>query len=370
MREYCLPRLLTLSPDQLNVFAVDYPSAREQILSVSRQCPVLEDHYSRVLPDCLGANDESLSTEILWLGPESANKVVVLISATHGVEGFVGAAVQTDLLKRLTQGYQLPVDTAVLIIFALNPFGFSHYRRCDEQGIDLNRNFIDFSQPLPDNAGYRQLQSAIYCEEATQRQKQFTAFSQRYGQTEFEIALSGGQYTDASGPFYGGVSAAHGRKTIEKVMTDYQLQNRQLAVIDVHSGLGPYGYGELINDHPVNSTGFVIANTWYGASVTAPVSGDSSSVPKLGLLDYQWHRLMQERGCFITLEFGSYRTEALFDVILQDHRSWHKADKAAIQKSAQAMKEHFCPEDAYWRELVIVKARQVIQLALEGLQHD
>jgi hypothetical protein len=45
-------------------------------------------------------------------------------------------------------------------------------------------------------------------------------------------------------------------------------------------------------------------------------------------------------------------------------------DAGAISNVAAAMREHFCPEDSYWRELVLIKARQVIQQAVDGLQHD
>ncbi|MCF7982312.1 MAG: M14 family metallopeptidase, partial [Pseudomonadales bacterium] len=189
------------------------------------------------------------------------------------------------------------------------------------------------------------------------------------GQTAFEIALSGGQYSDRYGPFYGGHQPAHGHRVINEVIENYQLASRHLAVIDIHSGLGPYAHGELINDHPIASSGFQTANRWYGASVTSPAAGNSSSVRKAGLLDYRWHQLMTERGSFITLEFGSYRIQDMFEVVLENHRSWKSGNPQAIHQSAHAMLEHFCPQDNYWRELVLIKGRQVIQQALSGLQN-
>lgn len=307
---------VVLSTEALDVFPLDYRRAKEKVQALAQT----SSHIESILSFALGAagdkSNDLLSTDILWLGPRLAEKVVVLISATHGVEGFVGAAVQIDLLLRIQQAYPLPADTAVMIVFALNPYGFVQCRRCDEKGIDLNRNFIDFDQPLPVNEGYEQLKNTIYCQDPEQRQKLFDDFRQQWGQTAFDFALSGGQYSDPQGPFYGGRQAAHGRKVIEQIIEHYQLAQRQLAVIDIHSGLGPYAHGELINDHPLNSSGYRVANTWYGASVASPAVGDSSSVSKLGLLDYCWHPLMVQRGCFVTLEFGSYRTQDLFNVIL------------------------------------------------------
>src|SRR5690606_41795533 len=78
------------------------------------------------------------------------SKVLVLITGTHGVEGHAGSAVQTDLWGLIEQRkVTLPEDIAILMVHPLNPFGYAWGRRCDEQGIDLNRNFIDFTQPLP-----------------------------------------------------------------------------------------------------------------------------------------------------------------------------------------------------------------------------
>lgn len=363
-----MPLSVTPGFDAFGHFSDDYLSARTGLLAAAQTCAQLKDSHSIVLQ----ASDEpdvSLTSELFWLGSPLAQNVLVLISATHGVEGFAGAAVQRDLLLRLQQAYRLPEDTAVLLVFALNPWGFFYSRRCDEQGIDLNRNFIDFSQPPPTNPGYESLQTAIYLEDSAQRQRLFDDFRLQHGQNEFEFAISGGQYSDPQGPFYGGDAPAHGRRVVESIVERYQLAQRQLAVVDIHSGLGLYAHGEIINDHPPDTPGFDVANRWYGASVTVPAMGTSSSVMKQGLMDYHWHDLMAERGCFVTLEFGSYNTEALFEVVLQDHRCWKTGDAQMISKTAGAMREHFCPQDHYWRELVLVKSRQVIQQALDGLQH-
>lgn len=362
---------LSLNCKNLEVFADSYMAARVGLLAAARATVQVTEQITLVNNKVAVQEGNPLSTECLWVGPASAGNVVVLISATHGVEGFAGAAIQTDLLLRMQAGYSLPANTAILVIFALNPYGFAHCRRCDEQGIDLNRNFIDFSQPLPENTDYQTLMTAIQAGgSASQRRKLLDGYRREWGQTRYEIAISGGQYGDPQGPFFGGTAPAHGRQVIEQVMARYLLAERHLAVVDLHSGLGPYAHGEVINDHPLQSHGFQVANRWYGASVTAPATGDSSSVCKRGLLDYCWHALMQQRGAFVTLEFGSYSTQALFDVILDDHRSWKSGDSDVVAQSAVAMKEHFCPQDSYWRELVLVKARQVIQQALDGLQYE
>lgn len=310
--------------------------------------------------------DDALSTEIAWIGPDSARNVLVVISGTHGAEGRVGLAVQLDILARLAN---MPEDSAMLMVFALNPYGFSYDRRCDAEGIDLNRNFVDFTRNLPVNAGYAELRDSIYLTPA-ERADRFAGFRAEHGDYAYETAISGGQYCDPDGPFYGGERPAHGNNVIEKLILRFSLENRRVAVIDIHSGLGPYGHGEVICDHQPGSCGANNALQWYGGAVTLPSEGTSSSVPKEGLLDYRWHQLMTSEGCFVTLEFGSYPVEALFNVLLDDHAAWKSGDRKRICCSAAAMREHFCPEDPCWRELVLVKGRQVIQQAIEGLANE
>ena len=104
-------------------------------------------------------------------------------------------------------------------------------------------------------------------------------------------------------------------------MSRYRLAKRRLAVIDVHTGLGPYGYGEVICDHPPGGAGARTAQRWYGPACTLPAEGTSSSVPKLGLLDYAWHAIMDDHSGFVTLEFGTLGTDNLFDVLLAETRA-------------------------------------------------
>jgi hypothetical protein len=312
-----------------------------------------------------------LATHMAWLGAPSATRVLVMIGGTHGIEGFAGTAVMCDLLARLPR--QLPDNLAILCIHALNPWGYAWHRRCDAEGIDLNRNFIDFDQPLPDNPGYRTLRAALFDDDSARRQRVLDEYRRAHGRTAYETAVSGGQYSDPLGPFYGGTHPAQGRRTIETIMAECRLAERRLAVIDVHTGLGPYGYGEIICDHQPDSDGAATARAWYGAECTLPALGTSSSVPKLGLLDYAWHAIMPPGSCFITLEFGSQATGELFEVLLRDHRfrALHGIEPAMHPNYlalVAALNAHFCPNDPVWRRQVLLRARQVIDRALEGLQ--
>ncbi|MDH5611996.1 MAG: M14 family metallopeptidase [Gammaproteobacteria bacterium] len=322
-----------------------------------------------------GPNGEPLITAVSWQGDVDAACVLVLQSATHGVEGFAGSAIQIDCLQTLTRE-TLPAGVAVLYIHAINPYGFAWLRRVNEDGVDLNRNFVDFKQPLPHNTGYEQLASNILpaklsdWEGATQK---LNDYRDEFGQQAFELAVSGGQYQFADGLFYGGTQPSQSRVNLEQIIVDFELQKRQsVAVIDIHSGLGPFAYGEVICDHPPGSIGVKRARQWYGDSVTEPALGSSTSVPKQGLIDYHWHQQLAERVCFVTLEFGTYSIEQMFEVLRKDHFLHRKTVDWFAHETQQIKHEIrriFYPGTTDWQEMVLMRGRQCVHQALYGLSN-
>lgn len=360
---------LTYTAIDTSVFPANYAVARQRLLGLIESASLKQINHD-IYP-CSGATPEGkpLFTDAVWLGPESASKVLILLAGTHGVEGFVGTAVELDHLSLIASGQiALPSDTAVLFVHALTPWGYAWLRRCDEDGVDLNRNGIDFSTPLPENSTHSLFRKALFSADYEQRENIFSEFERQHGRNELEVAISGGQYSDPDWPFYGGRKPAHGRLVTEALMLKYALHQRDLAVIDLHSGLGPYGYGEIICDHIPNSPGAQIAHDWYGDSVTLPALGTSSSVPKTGLMDYAWHAIMTGRSCHVTLEFGTYPTDELFFVLLRDHQLWAQQDTLSARiEHSKLMRKHFCPEDDAWKAMVLFRARQVIAQALQGL---
>jgi hypothetical protein len=361
---YCLP----IAAIDTAAFPDSYAVARQRWLEYLIKLSFPTQHRSYRCAGT-GPDGEELVTDAVWIGSENASRVLVLIGGTHGIEGFAGSAVQIDQLGLITEGHVIiPDNTAVLMIHALTPWGYAWQRRCDADGVDLNRNAIDFSRPLPENSDYDLLKDAFYLENAAQRKIALAEFEQRHGRVALEKAISAGQYSDPSGPFYGGKAPAHGWLVCEDLMHQYTLQERDLAVIDLHTGLGSFGYGEIICDHQPNSVGTHTAVQWYGDSVALPFLGTSSSVPKIGLLDYAWHAIMNNHSCYITLEFGTFSTDQLFEILLRDHQLWAQPDNEQVRlEHSKVMRRHFCPDDQAWHEMVLFRARQVIAQGLQGV---
>ena len=90
----------------------------------------------------------------LPIGHSVADKLLIVSSACHGVEGYCGSGVQVFALHDAEwMAKARAQDVTVLYIHALNPYGFSHIRRTTHENVDLNRNFHDFSQTIACQCG-------------------------------------------------------------------------------------------------------------------------------------------------------------------------------------------------------------------------
>ncbi len=354
-------------------FSNSYAEAREKLLSA---CNAKSLPVENVLnPNAKGGEGEDLFTDVVRLGPENASKVLVLCSGTHGAEGYCGSGVQVGLLN---EGYfaNLPTDLSVIMMHAMNPYGFSHNRRVNEHNIDLNRNFIDFSEPERPDHGYGDIHDFILPDEWEGAGKDaadavIAAFIQDKGITAFQAAVSGGQYSHKDGLFYGGDAPTWSREMVRSVVPKYAGSADIVGVIDFHTGLGPYGYGELIGESLPELK--ALALKWYGDEVTDPEAGTSTSAPLTGTLGHGFAEAMPDKTLsFVTLEYGTYDINQVLDALRADNWLYEKGDVSSAlgQTIKQNIKDTFYPDKDDWKEAVWTRATQVIDMALEGMARE
>src|SRR5258708_39005108 len=186
-------------------FPTDYGDARSRFRRAAEAGGGRRQSYRSPISGRLG---EALACDCAWFGPEDAAKVLVIMSGTHGVEGFCGSGIQLDWLEE-GNAAALPADHAALLIHAINPYGFAWVRRVTEENVDLNRNFVDFARELPTNPAYDELADALVPSALSgpvfaAAEAEIAAFRARNGEAAFHAARSAGQYKHATGIFYGG----------------------------------------------------------------------------------------------------------------------------------------------------------------------
>jgi Protein of unknown function (DUF2817) len=269
-------------------FSDSYAEAREKFADAARDAGAVTNSFALGVR---GPDGGELATDVAWLGAAEAPRVLVTTSGVHGVEGFFGSATQIEWLRR-AKAAPLPKDTAVLHVHAINPYGFAYLRRTNEENIDINRNWINFDQALPENALYEEL-SADLCPADWSAETQaatgarLNAWIGRRGFAAFQQAVSGGQWSHSQGLFFGGVAPSWSRRTLTHIIESKLESAARVCVVDFHTGLGPYGYAEPIIGRPLTDPAFARTRAWIGAaakslygdgSASAAIKGDSMSV--------------------------------------------------------------------------------------------
>ena len=352
-------------------FAQTYREARGKFVAAAESAG-LDVHAHR--HPMVGRDGESLAMDVARFGPADAQRLLLITSGCHGVEGFCGSGIQVALLSDgAWHAAAAQAGVAVLYVHALNPYGFSWWRRTTHENVDLNRNFLDFHAPLPHNAGYVKLARAIV--PATwppppSAAEAFAHFAALHGERELQRAVTGGQHEDPEGLFYGGRDPTWSNQTFRHVLQDHGRRCRHLAWIDLHTGLGPSGHGERIFFDRPDAQALARARTWWGERVTSMYDGSSASAQLSGMGCEAVHaECPQAQYTGIAMEYGTLPLLEVLDAMRADQ--WLElhpetpADAAAPIK--QRMRDAFYTDTPVWKQQVVDQATDAARQALAGL---
>lgn len=360
------------SSSLVDCFSRSYREAREKFLAAAshRNLAVA----SEINPVGLGIDGEPLATDAVEVGPSSAEAILVLTSGTHGVEGFCGSACQIALLRddillrRLEE-----CGVAVLLVHALNPWGFSHSARTNEDGIDLNRNFLDFPVEASSAGGYGELHPLLVPDHwppSAENEAELQRIVEAGGPPKRQ-AMVGGQGSHPDGLFYSGAGPSWSNRTIRALLRRHGAHRKRLAWIDLHSGLGPSGHGEKIFGSTMwGAEATARALAWYGRDVVRSSSPRSVTPHTQGYIGMAGPReCPQAEYTFMTLEFGTVpfdeATRALRGEIWL--RSHPDAASSLRQSIRTAVRRSFYVEEDFWKGQVIGQFRSVALQAVHGL---
>jgi hypothetical protein len=352
-------------------FSQTYAEARGKFLRAAGAAGL--DVQSHTHP-MLGRDGELLAMDVALDGPRDAKALLIISSGCHGVEGFCGSGVQLALLNDEAWGRQArAAGVAVLYIHALNPYGFSWWRRTTHENVDLNRNFHDFSQPLPANPGYDAIAALVVpptwppSAEVNAAINQFVA---ERGERALQEAISGGQHDHPEGLFYGGRNPTWSQATLRHVLQEHGRRCQRLGWIDLHTGLGPSGVGERIFACRDEAAALQRARAWWGQNVTSIYDGSSTSALLTGLMWLSaYEECPQAEYTGIALEYGTkpimeVMTALRADQWLENHPEADDPIRGAIKK---AVRDAFYTDTDAWKQRIVEQGFQASLQAVQGL---
>ena len=355
----------------LDDFSADFASARRKFREACAGAARLDafPHPGK------GPDGEELATDVAYFGRADAPYLVVSVSGTHGVEGWAGSACQIGWIRA---GMALPDDVAMLHIHAINPWGMAWDRRQQEDNVDLNRHYVDFANP-PANPDYAELYEHVMCPEddaigRSAADAALAAYREKHGRLTAGMTLQGGQYSFPDAPSYGGAAPVWSRKTIDEIFARYCGKAKRIAVIDIHTGYGPYGYGIPLWHMP-GGPQLDKANILFGPTIEAPLAGDRAHeefIQHGHFYGYCESQLPHADVIAMCLEFGG---EWLADgqrarLERNDALLWRDADRLSgeARTARRRWRDIHCPDRDDWREMVWFRGRQVFREVAERIR--
>lgn len=352
-------------------FSADYQEAREKFLAAAEAAGAVVDSARNPHP---GPDGKALFTDVALLGPGEAERCLVVQSGTHGGEGFAGSAIQTALLEDAALG-QLISSVRLVLIHAINPWGFAHLRRTNEDNVDLNRNFVDRAKPYPANPGYERLApifepSRLSPFTRLTRVVRLLGYGATHGAKALQYAVTGGQYSHPQGLFFGGHFDVWSNKVFRRILSEHVAGTQEVAFIDLHTGLGASGHAEMIVIEPVGSPDYRRALDWWGDRVKSTKADESLSADVTGTLKSAVTEALQ--GSTVTagtLEIGTLSSYAVLEALIEENWLHHhvEPDDPRFPIMKAAFRKAFVTETDEWQRAVLSHGREVILQAFAGL---
>lgn len=340
-------------------FSPDFATARQRLLAAAKQRGWDVQSFVRASPD-----KADLWTDFIRIGATNPLRLFVLSSGLHGVEGCAGSAIQLQLVNNWESDQLHSSDVAVLLIHALNPFGFAHDRRTDQANVDLNRNFL---LPGESYAGahphYAELDPFLnpspWPRNEIPFELQALGKAIRYGFRGLELAVTQGQYEFPQGLFYGG---SHRRETVEfceqHVLPELQAADSVLH-FDVHTGLGRFGTDLLMLDVPLSAEELQVLQSMTSGRVSQ--STNPAHYVARGSLTH-WIRHYVPQALSACWEWGTLRPVKVLAALRAENAAHHASDLTIEQQRLvkNRMRHTFCPPSNRWQHKVLTRSGQVL----------
>ncbi|MEK6808458.1 MAG: DUF2817 domain-containing protein [Nanoarchaeota archaeon] len=329
---------------------------------------------------------EDLVIDTAVFEPQRDKETLLLFtSGTHGVEGYVGTAVQLFILENFLNLRR--EDIGMAFVHSINPFGYANDRRVNESNVDLNRNFIDNPDDFKmDDEQIIRVQDYLFplltpmqpikslTKETLNLILNIFKAKKEYGMDLIKSAIAGGQYRFPESIFYGGgdkleKSAEIYREIIKEVSQGYS----RVIGFDVHSGLGKWKECSKFTSEDEDSYTYRKLNGIFPEINN--VSNDTKTKSKVykikgGIGDYTAQHSRSPETCFFGLEFGTYNVAKVLRTLIQENQVYHYPDSNEGVKRVikEDMQEIFCPSDKSWRYSVLGSTYNVMMSLDSGFR--
>ncbi|MGZ3691839.1 MAG: M14 family metallopeptidase [Pseudobdellovibrio sp.] len=327
-------------------------------------------------------NDKDLFVDsAYWPALKSPKSLLVVTSGIHGSETYAGSAILQMFLQEIMPHLNRD-HLGVLLVHAMNPYGFKHHRRTTENGVNLNRNFSisgelyktrnTASEKIHEKLFPRTKVSSARCAMMDKLQiKNGTAFFDDISMDQFTKATAPGQFVTPQDLEYGGKALEPQSLRLVERLKQLMPLYKDVISLDLHTGLGDQNRLHLLTSgsgkdlHPELFAELFKPESDKEFYEHTPASADGFYEVH-GALNCAFADLARadQRVVSITMEFGTlgHSLEAQLRSLnnfVVEHQGFYNG-YTSVEIEAEVQKESFersYPQNDEWREAVIAASR-------------
>ncbi|MEJ2364333.1 MAG: M14 family metallopeptidase [Deltaproteobacteria bacterium] len=373
-----------VDPSMLSFFHESYDENRERF---RRLAASLQREFSDVeISNCIVKSkvDSDLTIDAVYVPPLSkAKKLLIMTSGVHGMEGFTGSAVQQYFMTKVLAGEALE-NMGVLLVHAVNPYGFKYKRRVSESNVDMNRNF-DINQELFErkNEAYRKIHGFL-----NPQSKVKTGYFRnglfflktvymitRFSMRTLREATVTGQYEFRNGIFYGGNYFEPQKQWLERLLSEKTNDYASVFLIDLHTGLGKRGKLHYLPGYaqpPKSNT--LLEQLFKDYTIDWPNTGKEFYIPT-GLFRQYVGNLIPTDKKFIRVafEYGTLNSQhitgasrSLHNVIIENQGFHHGYENSKGERLVKyRFREMFFPSSEIWRSQIMKQTSEILPVLID-----
>jgi hypothetical protein len=379
------PVTLKVTPSNLPYFQESYNDCRKSFLAQAEKIRVTYKNVRIANLKIESKTDPDLTIDYCYIPAQKTfERLLIVTSGIHGVEGYVGSAVQQMFLNELLQKISLD-NMGLLLIHGINPYGFKYKRRVTENNVDLNRNCsTDKALFASLNAGYSDLKGLLNPTGKANTRSMGNIFFPvnaiekilLHGMGTLRQAVLQGQYQYPKGVYFGGRELEPSIKAVTPLIRDTARNYEMVFCIDLHTGYGKRGTMHLFpNPMKDKKKKAKVENIFSGIPIDWGDEADFYTVTG-EFTSYVGQIIPGKYYLNMTFEFGTMDSQTTMGAIKSIHNVILENQGAhfgyASQKDEERIKHRFVegyyPSSRPWRSKAIRDARKTLLQAVKKYQ--
>ncbi|MBT3314092.1 MAG: DUF2817 domain-containing protein [Anaerolineae bacterium] len=350
---------------------------RASLSSLKKYYPATQTE-SRLIPH---PEDDDLTTDTFHADAiESKEKLFILSTALHGIEGYVGSVMMQLFIEEYLPEFD-PATTGFLLIHAINPWGMKYSKRVNPNNVDLNRNFHSEGSELAEiNPAYKKL-SPLLNPKRTFGTPALENIS-FLGKVVKNLLVNSigdiregtlmGQYHTSKGIYHGGAEVQAETKNMMEILSKHISGYAQIIHLDMHTGYGPR-YGMTLVNSPLETMDAQATASKFGYERVAATNPEEFYTIHGDMMDFAYKLVKSDQKIYAcAFEFGTYgdslanAIHSLRTSIYENQVRHHGASENAKAWVQHEFDELFMPAEAAWLEKAIEDARQAFTAILKA----